>query len=672
MPGNEAKTRTTALLAEGRSGLLRILEDFALGQGHVERATLDAMRSATEQHHDKCAGLIDGDDVGQTQRLTASQITLIDDEALGFTLRLSKFARHVKTRCEDVLGPLQLRYMSLLECNDTTLQIPIGPETVCHALQALADAAALCPVERLHLVDQCEQLLIADLHTFYASFDERLASSGVTLKAFGRPVVIPSKGPGAAAQPRESANQTVSTIADLPASGLNRLQQALMSRHAQANPQGNSKGNSAGDSHATALAPELAASIMAQVSAWLSRQQQSGAGITPQLASTQLAHLLAPRTAVAVEALEQVFACLAKNAEVPHAIRHTIARLHLPLLKRALHQEQLLSDPLHPAQQLIDALGAAGNTLPLTQAAHPGYVQVDAIVCGALDDGELTDTALDTALSELQAFTKERHHRATSCAERAVDTAGKAERREIARLLASRALSLFLDARTAPAVHNFLTTHWIQVLVHTLYRLGDKHPDWRAQLEVAHELILSAQVDASASLPSEQVDNLPALVARIEAALASIGFDCNARQQALAECAALHAALIAGQPPPSTASDAAAPLVLSSASNDETLTMLHHAGYSAPKSGAVAPLSDVKVGTWVELECPQGGPVHGLLAWIGPAHKAALIATPDNGKVLVVTMRAIAELMFAQRFRVRNVASLTEAMAGSVLNDLKG
>jgi len=661
MPANDPKTWTSGLLAEGRSGLLRVLETFARSQGYADAAMLKAMRSATSRYHDEHAGLRDRRGFDMDQSLTASNITLVDDDALSFTLQLSKFARHLSADSENLLGHLQLRYMSLLERDDTTIQIPIGPETICHALGALADSARMTPEERLLLVGQADHSLIGELHGFYASFDERLSSAGVGLKAFGKPVGQHGRGVDHGAPHVDKIDKLVQSVTDAPANSMTRLQQALMSRRGPTNGE------------AAVLAPELAASIMAQIRAWLSTPQPSGATQAPQLASSHLVHLLAPRTAVAVEALEQVFTHVADNADLPQAIRRTIDRLHIPLLKRTLDDEQLLADPEHPAHALIDALGVAGNMLPFTSAEHPGYARIDAIVCEAIHDGEIWAGALETALSEVQAFVDARRQQADTCASRAMDTVDKAERREIARLLASRALGLFMDDKTAPAVHDFLRKHWIQVLVRTLYRLGDKHPDWRAQLEVANELVLSAQVDASGALSEERIADLPALLARIEAALAAIGYDAKAREQALADCVALQSALISGQQQalPIRSKPEPVPLVLSRASDDETLLMLHHLGYNAPHAAAPAQMGELGPGTWVELELPADGQhMHGYLAWGGVGHKAALIADPDSGKLLIVTMRAIAELINEQRFQLRNVASLTESMADSVLKAL--
>lgn len=663
MPANNAKTWASGLLAEGKSGLLRVLETFARSQGHTEATTLAAMRSALSRYHDEHSGLLDPRACEAPRSLTASNISLVDDDTLSFSLQLAGFARRVRAHNESLLGHLQLRYMNLLERNDTTIQIPIGPETVCHALGALADAARMTTDERTQLVERAEYSLLDELHGFYLSFDERLSGAGINLKAFGKPIAQNSKAIERNTSALDTTDKLAPSVADQPTSGMSRLQQALMSRHYQS------------DAGATELAPELAASIMAQIRAWLSNPQQFGATQRPRLSSSHLIHLLAPRTAVAVEALEEVFARLADNVDLPPAIRHTIARLHIPLLKRTLaDNQQLLADAEHPAHALIDALGVAGNMLPFANTGHPGYARIDAIVCGAIRDGEIGDGLLEAAQAEVQTFIDARAQQANACAERAIETMDKAGRREVARLLASRALGLFMDEQTAPAVRDFLCTCWIQVLVRTLYRLGDKHPDWRAQLEVANELVLSVQCDTSGTLSAERIANFPGLLARIEAPLAAIGFDARARQQALADCVALQSALISGQQHalPARSEPKPAQLVLSRASDDEALLMLHHVGYSGPQASAPGLLAALTPGIWVELDLPVDGQhMHGYLARGGAGHKTALIADPDSGKLLIVTMRAVAQLMHEQRFQLRNVASLTDAMVDSALNKLE-
>ncbi len=647
------KTTHGDLVAECRAALVRTLDEFVCSLGYVEPDCRETVRHAAGQRYDELAGLRGRRGFEQAHGLTASHISLVHEDDLDFSLHLSELARKLREHCEVTLGRLHLRFMTLLEQDDAAAeQLPVGPELVCDCLRALADSAGLDGEARARLVEQCQPTLADHLKAFYGMLDERLAHAGVQMKPLARPTQTARVGQPATPAAPTASREPEPTAPTEPLTPLANLQQALMRRRALP-----------GEEPET-VDPQLAASIMAQIRAWLSAQQQSGAR-APRIATSALGQLLAPSTAATVEALECIFERIADNPALPEPVRTAIASLQIPLVKLALGDEKLLGDKDHPALPLIDALAEAGNTLPIAGTPHPGFDRLGAIARTVTQIPEPHKQDLRTALRQVQTFTEERTKVAMHLAETAQAIAAKAERREAARLFASRALGVLIDDDTAAAIRYFLRKHWIQVLARTLYKHGEKHPDWRAQLEVANQLVLSGRPGPDGRMPPEQIDVLPALIQRVENGLASLGLGQQAREAALADCMEHHSALIAGRPPEIAYASTAAPerMSLSRSSDIPELMMLHHTGYAAPRTYTSNLHTLLTVGTWVELALPDDSTLLGCVAWLGQGRKIALLADPDSGRLLAATMKCLTDLQRDTKLTVRNVGSVTDEAA---------
>ena len=665
-PAEQPGTRD--LISAGRNGLLRVLESFAQGLGHSEQHVIDAMREAVSRHHDELAGLLGKQGFEMAKGLTASRITLIDDETLDLALQLTNLERTFRERSDAVLPRLHMRYMRLLDRpSGSSEKTPLGPETVCRGLQALADAAAMDAPELKLLIDRAENELAGELDRFYKSLDKRLERLGVKPRALAS---------STQQRPYHSTldETTESVVAEAASAtapqvdAFERLQQTIGRRQNQATSQ------------SAPLPPELAASIVEQVRNWLSDQYRANPNGSSPLSSSQVAHLLPPENALAVEALEALLDFVARDDDLHPPIRTTLARLRIPLIKHALGDGQPFTDARHPGRRLIDAIAVAANTLPFERPEHPGFARIDALVSEMLegDGGDIAFDALERHATRLEAWSADRRMRAVRDNDEAViDLALRAEHRENARLFASRAMGILLDPRTPETIEHFLTTHWIQVLTRTLYKRGEKHPDWRDQLDAANQLVLSGHPTVGSQLAAGVADDLPALLIRIESGLAGIGLDATARQQALAPCREVYDALLAGQPLPRVATPQASQkrpatgLALSGASQFPHLRMLHHKGFQRTLPPLPETLGALELGSWLELDLKGTRNFHGCIAWIGPARKSLLIADPDGKQRLIATMRALADLHDEQRLRIMNPLPLTQRAAAAALKNLE-
>lgn len=657
----------SGLIAECRAALLRTLEEFARNLGYARPDCLAAIKDAAGESFDELAGLRGRRGFEQARGLTASRISLVHEQDLSFTLELSDLERRLREYCDVSLGRLHLRFMTLLSQDDAvTEQLPVGPETVCRSLRALAESAGLDGDERVELIERCMPTLGDQIKTFYKSLDARLESAGIGMKPLGRPLQSTASaahaeqpGPTRASESNRGQIAAEAPARETGAPPLADLHRALLKRR-----------TSVSDAAVT-VDPQLAASIVAQIRNWLSDQQQSGAQ-APRIGASGFGQFLDPMAAAAIEALEVVFDGIAADGDVPAPVKRIIAGLQIPLLKLALGDDRLLSAKEHPALPLIDALAMAGNSLPMDGDTHPGAERLAALTRSLTQVPELHKQDLKTVLRQVQTFIDEQRRMAMAVAEPALGIAAKAERREAARLFASRALGVLIDDDTPAAIRYFLRKHWVQVLARTLYKHGEKHPDWRAQLEIANEVVVSGRTGPDGRMPQEQMEALPGLISRIESGLATLGLGQQARDAAMADCREHHAALIAGRPPQIAYASTAAPerMTLSRARELPELLMLHHTGYATPRAHSSSLHAVLSPGTWLELDLPDESRMHGCIAWAGQGRKIALIADPDSGRLLIATMKCLSDLQREHHLRIRNVASLTGKAANAALQSI--
>lgn len=692
------KTRQQQVIAECRTAMLDMLDSFVVNQGFRMAESRDALRLAASECFDELASLRSRRGFEQAHGLTASRISLISEDDLMFTLELTSLARRLREHCAFQLSRLHPRFMTLLDQEDAAAeQLPVGPEAIGRALRGLAENAGLDPEQRIALLEKWTTPLCTELQVFYKSLDEQLNQAGIRARPpaykvwnatgnespdeapprTGRPVTprasdawpvinadqdsppaaAPTSAPTAATTTATSAAAPAwPAIFDQPVAPHARLHQKLMQAR---------RPNAGG-----ALDPQLAASMVEQVRTWLTGLQKSDADLPP-VGTSPLVHLLAPETAAGIETLERIFAYITAHPDLPAPIKRTLCILQIPLIKLALEDPNVAQDPEHPALRLLDTIALVGNALPLHNAAHPGYARLEALARQLTELPRLQLNHLEAALPALLRYAEARRTTAAKDTEPALPLAARAERREIARAFASRALGAMMDSATPAALRRFLTTYWIQVLMRTLYKEGEKHPDWRGQLEIAHQLLLTGDPATARRQPPDALARHHAeLINRIAIRLTSIGLGTQAQNTALAECRALHAALLAGKAPDagSAGADKAAPMTISAAREMPHLRLLHHAGYTELQTNAPKWMTP---DTWLEVAVPGQTPVHGCIVWVGPAAKVALLSNPDSGGLLAVTANCLTDLRARSQCRVGSNVSLTQRAVQATLKSLQ-
>lgn len=655
MSSSQLSTGATLIQAL-RSAFLLELENIVRTLGHDRAGVVEAVREAAEQYHDELAGLRGRMGFEQTKALTASRISLVHEDELTFTLELGDLARGLRERCGTELAALHSSYAKLLSVAEIgPEQLPIGPETVCQSLRALADAASMSSEQRLRLLEDIASPLAEGLRQLYGQLNAMLVEAGI--QAY-RPPTTKEASPPASSAP--APNPPPAPLQD-PAAALQQLLSARLPSQLPA----------ASGTAPTALDPSLAAAILGQVRTWLAQSRQARQGEV-HLSGSGLAPLLPTAVAGAVETVEQIFSLIATHPDLPARIKPILAELQIPVLLLVLDDAGAIGEPAHPARQLIDGIASFGMRLPDDRRADTEYRELADIVTSLQDAPTPDERAFALALERLQAIATLHDSACQQHTAPLIDNAARLDRREHALHAASRALARIIEPDTPSPIHDFLWTWWVQVLARTLYRLGDKHPRWREQLNAAHQLVLSGHRIHAPQERARRIELLPQLIGSLQEGLAGVGLNGGACERALAPCVDLHAAILNGQPVPGAAEQVADPLP--GLNVDPTIKLrLFGIGQVLREQGrhTTEPLG-ITTDSLFEIRLPDESLVRASATWIGAHRQVALLFSHTDGNLLAMSLKALARLVSLQRARVLLDRGIVEQAAAQLLRRTAG
>lgn len=608
---------SAALIASCRQQFLDTLVAFARDRGFGQPEWLEGLVEEAGAAFDELVGLKDRQGFEMAKSLTASRISLVHEEDLEFSIVLTDVARRVRERCEHDLARLHMRMMRLLDQHGTSSeQCPVGPEAACRGLRGLSDAADLDPDLRLRLVSDNAEELAHALQALYRSLDRQLDDAGLRVATRPRPGTEATHRPASGSASGHSGGPMAA------------LRSALL-------PEGGARGS-------TATGTELPPDLLKLLHQWI---DEHCAGAGESLAASPLAAVLAPERAAAVRAIEQIFDAMAAEAGLAGVLRRALTRLRVPLLKLALKDDGLFSIEDHPANRLMKAMATACAGIKVASPEQsPWCARVDEIAREVETSAHDTGRALTLALGATEGLIDERMNRTREAARVGSDAALRSERHDLCLAAASRAVRGLIGSNTPDAVADFLEIYWVQALARTAYAKGHEGTEYSELLQVASDLVASVAPDIEPARRRDLVPKLPELIRRLQAGMDILGLDAPRRTAALGPCMDLHAALIRNAPAPAYRRAGPVGLKLRPVPGLEAARVLMHGGHSARDAVAAKWLQAVEVGDWIFLSQAELGAWHGCVGWIGPRRQILTLVSADGKALLLVTLRALAEL----------------------------
>ncbi|MBT0962194.1 DUF1631 family protein [Denitromonas iodatirespirans] len=606
-------TIATSAVADCRRHLLNMLDTVLRELGFRDDAWVAHALDAAGQRYDELTGVRDRRGFDAVRSLTASRISLIHEDDLAYTIDLSDLARRLREACAPSLVRVHLRLLTVLGQSDLEPEMsPLAPETACEALRALADAADLSAEARERLLVRAEQPLRQALTGLYATLDTLLAAAGVTPP--------PPRPSTAATPPRRTGGSN-------DGGGLGSL------RHSLAGP----------TATPTASAPAVDPRRLAEA---IERLEARLVGTTPgdahelRLGLREIAGLLTPDRALAIEIVDALFQVIADDTAVPPDLRQHLAALHTPTLRRALRHPDLLDDSDSPLLKLLESTLRLGCALPAnrhgTLLPRIGAALDELAAAPDLDDAQCgrAQATIDLMQAELTNLFAEQLARYAAAAARA-------ERKEIALQSASNAINAMMLAETHPVLLTLLERYWVQALAQAAQHRDRDDRLWRARLDTANRLIHSAPSQTDPATRASLLKSLPALVGELRSGLTQLGLDEDTITRALAPCMELHSAVMRGATLPKIRhTPTHRPAALRT--TPEGLLLLQHHGHVGRTPGLPAAWSACTEGDRIALSLPDGSIFEGVLAGRTPLGQMRLLLAPADGHVLAVSLRALA------------------------------
>lgn len=602
--------------------------------------------------------------------LTASRITLVDENALELEIRLGNFSARLQETTAGDLWRAYLRFITLLQRPDmSTADNPVGPRGIALGLQELAPVLAEKPDSFLDRVDHLEAFFSQQLTVLYGAINDLFNRRGVQ-----------GAQPGIVTSP-ESAGATAAAIGGAGGSaGGNAaasLQASLISR-AGGLPGGDigSGGTGAAYGGGSGGGGGAVANLFSQavIERLLERLEdfdrrgkpapapRSRAGMTtagsgdasleslipglfdstptpqPMVSNHRLldAESLglekgAPE-AITIDALALIFEAIFKSSDLPDAVKTALSSLQIPTLKAAMLDPSFFANDRQPARQLLDRMARAAIGLPPGSPSDtPPCPQLKSIAARLRSEYATDPGITERLIGELDTLITDRDSEIARAAADYLPHIAQLERRSQADARCRQIIDGFCARGIPPAIADFLRRHWQRVLLSVLLEQGEDSAAWIEHSGVIEQLLWSVQPKVEMDDRKQLAKLLPTMLQKLTAGMTRIKVPEDEKAAFMDACFALQTAALRGAaaPSPSATEEQAAkpaetpvPRILELQAGDRLLQVIEVDG--AP--GRLRPPA-CKVGDW--LVFPLGEEqLCGRLCHIAPDSGFSLFLNP--------------------------------------------
>ena len=348
----------------------------------------------------------------------------------------------------------------------------------------------------------------------------------------------------------------------------------------------------------------------------------------------------------AIDLVAMLFEGLFRTHSLQERARRLYARLVLPYVKVALHDDAMFVQASHPARRLLDAITEACEGNDASTAQDRELLERAAAVSQRVVAEFNEDIAVfELAHAELEELLQQQRRRVELQEDRAAKATFGRERLADARTQADRAVKHHLAAPPlTQAVAEFLITPLRHHLVQTLLREGvgsARHAD-AARLGDA---LVEADRLAEAGRSHALADCLLALEPAIVQCLATSGLDDSAARHGMAWLVSALANRDSPRqvhPLPERSAD--------EGGDGEARLWLAGGTDTVPHDAGVAALiRRMKPGQWLRMISPEGEATAVKLAWISPLTSRLLLVNRRGMRVLVASAEELAALVGAGR-----------------------
>jgi len=251
-----------------------------------------------------------------------------------------------------------------------------------------------------------------------------------------------------------------------------------------------------------------------------------------------------------INVVAMFFDVILDDRNLPLEIQALVSRLQLPVLKVALKDRSFFTDRKHPARQLINEIARTSIGWESSDRDEQDalFIRLTELVEQVLEGSAEHAEVFEKCLNDLMSFISNEDSRASKLErrtrEQAVAHARTAHAQEAVKTLLNERLS---GTALPQDIGDFLVNDWQQVLYQRHVKHGEDSAEFREALQILDDLLWCAQAHRDAESRTRLQSMLPALRARIAAALEQAGTDVGRGGETLRQLTAILARLHAGR-----------------------------------------------------------------------------------------------------------------------------
>jgi hypothetical protein len=631
-------------------------------------------RAMETMHTDLRAGLHD---------IRADMLSLVEDDVMTRQIELDRLAVRLRDVDELALGRINLTIASLHGVSKVReRENPFRPYLAARALYETLRETAREPAVAKVLFDQMATAMAARLPGYYAAILAHFEARGVDARLLAKPSEMTRTQ-------RERLSAQYGAGAPDQVQGLQELVWQVLDE--RANGGANTGFGAPARNPAAPRAPSQVPQ-RSRLDAQLRQLQQTRAVEqsadvpAPLTLSEQIGEKADPLDRITIDLVGLVFDYVGRAELVPHEMRTLLGRLHVPFLRAAMLDPDMLQQRGHPARSLLDRLGTLGA------AMVPGAGSMQALRSEAsrlieqVRQNFDTDTAVfANAERELDTVVDAMLRRADPVYGRLADavTAADADGAQRA-ALQSKLNTMLAPLQLDPRLAAFIDTVWIPVMLH---QNGSA-----SGAALLPELVWSAQAKTTPADRSVLMRSLPDLVRRIREGIALLGLPADAAKAALDQLVDIHMDVLGQRIAPggrstsldwlrvhfaqlgAAASAPAAPLAAAALETVLARQGLRAMVHDQPEQRDAQPLDTewlarARPGASFEMEF-DGSFVVVRLETVSPDKSTFIFSTPAPAPALVCRQNALLAAMHTGALRPVEYAPLFERAVSSVMAGL--
>ncbi|WP_151634716.1 DUF1631 family protein [Noviherbaspirillum aerium] len=445
------------------------------------------------------------------RNVAAAELTLIDDEVVNHQIEVGRLAHRMREATEESIGRLNVIIAQLhgqIEARER--ENPFRPYLLARALHEAVKTSTGDETRARLLFEHLSDAMVLHLPDYYASLRAVFETSGV----HGKFVAQRSRHApgqryfGAPGTNRRATDQFQQQL--LP--GLKRLFDAFTAAQSEEPGKASARGNAdtqtpsvqeflrgmlspvrtflpsaSGNAPIVKYPVPAANPLLAQLDAI---QQQAARGNVPDGRAAEGAPGRDPLAAVrenldlqkvsvtermTIDVVALLFQIILGDQHIPACVRQQMARLHVPVLKAAVMEPELLHDEAHAARRLLNRIGSV--TVDADSESADGRrlaAEVERLVNRILHDFTCDTDVFKDALASFERFLQDRVREEDRYAAQAIDVVESAERCSVLLTNAMTVLCEVLPPLNADKrITDFVIRIWPQVLMHAARQDGE-------------------------------------------------------------------------------------------------------------------------------------------------------------------------------------------------------